>query len=159
MRVFAENKEGEIPGQVRIWGKVGIEKRPEEYELDTEGKTRSIASYLVADRQKMKDEKPLESILEKLSKESVEPVRFTWDKNTVDNAPDGEQFGFDGLKLKAEFPELVRQTSQENKKSNTVAVAYQNMVPVLVKAIQELTEKVTQLETEITTLKNRNNVE
>lgn len=148
MRIFPENT-GNIPAEVHISGIVGIERDPEEYELDVEGKTRAIASYLVADRQKMANIKRLDSVLDRISDSNVDPVSFTWDPNQVKNAPEGLQIGFEGQKLREIFPEVVRQTSQEEKEFDTFAVAYQNLVPVLIKAVQELTKKVNDLEEKI----------
>ena len=150
MRIFPENT-SDIPGEINISGIVGIEKKPEEYELDVEGKTRAIASYLVADRQKMQDPEALSNVLADLKR--VEPVKFKWDTQHVKNAPPDYQFGLVGQKLNEIFPEVVRQSSQEDKEQDTFAVAYQNMVPVLIKAIQELSEEVSELRQEIENLK------
>ena len=150
MRIFPENT-GNIPGEINISGMVGIEKNPEEYELDVEGKARAIASYLVADRQKMQDTANMRDVLKDIQK--VMPVSFSWDTNHVKNAPEGPQFGFVGQNLADIFPEVVRQSSQEEKEQDAYAVAYQNMVPVLLKAVQELTTEVHELKKEIKKIK------
>lgn len=152
MRIFPENT-SELPGDVRIYGMVGINKKPEEYELDVEGKTSALASYLVADRQKMTDIKNIENAVNRLNNANVKPVSFKWDPNYVNNAPAGIQFGFEGQSLIEQFPELVRQTTQEDKDTDSFAVAYQNMVPILVKAVQELSTEVKNLKAEIKALK------
>lgn len=151
MRIFPENT-GDIPAEVHISGIVGIERDPEEYEFDVEGKIRAIASYLVADRQKMANIKSLKSVLDRINDSNVDPVSFTWDPTQVKNAPEGLQIGFEGQKLREIFPEVVRQTGQEEKEFDTFAVAYQNLVPVLIKAVQELTKKVNDLEERINNL-------
>jgi hypothetical protein len=152
MRIFPENT-SELPAEVLISGIVGINKKPEEYELDVEGKTSALASYLVADRQKMTDINQIENALDRLNSANVKPVSFEWDPNYVENAPVGPQFGFEGQSLIEQFPELVRQTTQEDKDTDSFAVAYQNMVPVLVKAVQELSAEVKKLKSEIEELK------
>ena len=156
MRIFPENteeiqREDYIPGEVHISGMVGIDKKPEEYEFDVEGKTRALASYLVADIQKMKDVKSLDSVLEDLKK--VDPISFKWDNKHVKNAPSGPQFGFKGNELWDVFEEVVRITSQEDEEQKTYSVAYQNLVPVLVKAVQELSVEVETMKEEIKGLK------
>ncbi len=152
MRVFPEN-EGKFPGEVHIFGVVGIEKEPEEYELDIEGKTRSIITYQVADPQKMSDLEPIENALDKLCGSHVVPKQYKWDRRKIKNAPEGTQFGFDGFELKDDLPEVVRQTAQEDKETDTISIAYQNMVPLLTKAIQELNAEVKALKEEIEELK------
>jgi len=93
------------------------------------------------------------NVLDRLSNSNVRPVSFEWDPAHVKNAPQGRQFGFEGQSLIEVFNEVVRQTSQEHGELDTFSVAYQNMVPVLVKAIQELTEEVSTLKSEVQSLK------
>jgi hypothetical protein len=154
MRIFPENT-GTSPAEVHISGIVGIEKAPVEYELDIEGKSCTLTAYQVADRQKMRYAKKLEGALEKLVNANVNPIVFEWDPKQVKNAPEGKQFGFEGQSLAEVFPEVVRQTRQEEKEMDTMAIAYQNLVPVLVKAIKELSEKVDSLKEEINALKGK----
>jgi len=152
MKIFPEEYEkGETPGEVHIFGMVGIDKRPQEYELDIQGTTRSLVNYQVADIQKMTDVKELEDVLGKLR--NVRSVRFKWDPIKNENAPDGEQFGFEGYRLKELFKEVVKQTAQETGEASTFSVAYQNLVPVLVKGIQELDKEVTEMKSDIEMLK------
>ncbi len=152
MRIFPENT-SEVPAEVHISGLVGIEKKPEEYELDVSGKISTLGLYLVADRQKMTSIKDIKNAVELLNNTNVKPISFKWDHRQVYNAPEGVQFGFEGQSLIEQFPELVRQTNQENKDTDSFAVAYQNMVPVLVKAVQELSDEVKKLKSEIKALK------
>lgn len=117
-------------------GKVGIGKIATEYELDMDGLARAFTYYQNTDESRM-DLKPnhaaLNDVLSKL--QNLEPVVFSW-KNDTGLAGQGNQIGLVAHKVHEQFKEVVKTSSIDQ----TKAVAYQNLVPVLIKAIQELAQ-------------------
>ena len=126
---------------VRIFddGKVVIGDIPfdEVYALDVGGSARACGFYIETDRRNLKDYKPLDKVLDKVC--DLNPVRFHW-KTTLKCASEGAQYGFIADEVESLFSEVVKMSE------NTKSVAYQNLVPVLVKALQEQQSHIQKLE-------------
>ncbi|MCB0584417.1 MAG: tail fiber domain-containing protein [Phaeodactylibacter sp.] len=150
MRVFPEAKDD--TGIVHIKGRVGIRTQPLEYELNLEGMMRSFSLFLNTDIQKMSNVRDMANVMDKLK--SLRPVSFKWDQATG-YQEEGEQIGFVAHEVEEHFPEVVK-TTPDPTQDNTKSVAYQNLVPVLVKAIQEQQEMIEKLKRDIEDLKRNN---
>lgn len=89
--------------------------------------------------------------------EKLKPVKFTWDDRNEEGKHDIEDFGFIAQDLKASQEEanasylgLVYEENPEK-----LEASYGKLLPVLVKAIQELSSEVKSLKEELETLKNK----
>lgn len=111
-------------------GRMGIGKQPNEYELDVNGMTRTLTLYQDTDASRMTRIGELEDVLELL--QQLHPVTFEWN-NPRRFRNQGEQIGFLAHEVDDVFPQVVKTASD-----GTKAVAYQNLVPVVVQAIKEL---------------------
>jgi prefoldin subunit 5 len=113
--------------------RVGIGVEPDNFELDVSGRVQTFGLYTAADESEISEGQPLEDVLESL--QNMRPIRFEWAEATgLQEA--GEQFGFLAAEVDAVFPQVVREGS----------VAYQNLVPVLVQAINELQASLAEIE-------------
>ena len=68
-------------------------------------------------------------------------VRFQWDREQRPEAEQGERIGFLAQEVRAVVPEAVRE-----REDGTLAVAYAELVPVLVEALQEQDRRIAELE-------------
>lgn len=89
--------------------------------------------------------------------EKLKPVKFTWNDRNENGKHDIEDFGFIAQDLKASQEEanasylgLVYEANPEK-----LEASYGKLLPVLVKAIQELSSEVKSLKEELETLKNK----
>jgi trimeric autotransporter adhesin len=89
--------------------------------------------------------------------EKLKPVKFTWEDRNEEGKHDVEDFGFIAQDLKASQEEvnasylgLVYEANPEK-----LEASYGKLLPVLVKAIQELSSEVKSLKEELETLKNK----
>lgn len=89
--------------------------------------------------------------------EKLKPVKFTWDDRNEEGKHDVEDFGFIAQDLKASQEEanasylgLVYEENPEK-----LEASYGKLLPVLVKAIQELSSEVKSLKEELEALKNK----
>lgn len=111
-------------------GRVGIGKQPLDYELDVNGMTRTLMLYQDTDESRITKVDDLENVLEEL--QQLRPVTFEW--NSASGFRDGrEKIGFIAHEVDDVFPQVVK-TSDDG----TKAVAYQNLVPVVVQALKEV---------------------
>jgi hypothetical protein len=95
---------------------------------------------------RLKDiEKPIENAVESLS--TLQTIYYSW-KNSENKSL---HLGLIAQEVEAVFPEIVSESSISNMKG----VNYMELIPVLIKAIQELSAKVETLEDEIQTLKQQ----
>ena len=156
--VIADLNEGET--LVRILSKgaltVGSGLTDSPYQLEVDGATNATSSYLRADRNAVNSHhcKPLESVLAKVC--DLKPVRFQWKNPPLTAKTQKWELGFLSDDMKTQFDEVVFEKS----------IAYQNLVPVLVKAIQEqqahihrLEEKYAKLEQRLDKLEGKNDYE
>ena len=151
MRIFPEAT-GDLPAIVEIKGKVGIYRTPRNFEMDTNGTTRSFGYYINTDSQKMDEVNDLPDVLEKVIK--LKPKTFKW-SNATGHQAEGKQIGLFAHEVEQDFPEVVKETPPDPVEDQTKSVAYQNLVPVLIKAIKELNDKVDAQTAEIDALKER----
>lgn len=135
---------------LRVFGKIGVLRNPKNYELDLNGTARSFGYYINTDSQKMNQVNNLEDVLDKVLQ--LKPVSFYWSAATGHQG-EGEQLGFFAHEVEEHFPQVVKNTPDDEPEDQTRSVAYQNLVPVLVQAIKEqqdmiadLVQRVEQLE-------------
>ncbi|MEM7655352.1 MAG: tail fiber domain-containing protein [Bacteroidota bacterium] len=132
-------------------GKVGVGMIAQGYELDVNGMSRALTYFQQTDESKMDvlaNDSALDNVLEKL--QALEPVVFKW-KNTTGFQDSGKQIGLEAHKVEEQFEEVVRTSTVDQ----TQAVAYQNLVPVLIKAIQELAGSKDDCQTALDALSDR----
>lgn len=111
-------------------GRMGIGKQPIDYELDVNGMTRTFTLYQDTDTSRMTKVGDLEDALERL--QQLHPVTFEWN-NASGFRDHGEQIGFLAHEVDDVFPQVVKTSSD-----GTKAVAYQNLVPVVVQSLKDL---------------------
>ncbi len=79
---------------------------------------------------------------------ALKPIAFEWDPDTgLDN--EGKQIGLKAQDVLDIIPEVVRYDEMDR----THSVAYQNLVPVLIQAIHELSDQVKALRQEVQQMK------
>lgn len=110
-------------------GKLGIGTPPNQYELDLNGSSRSYEAYLNTNETTIKNPKPIEDALSIVCK--LTPIRFEWKEpgTVLSKSP---QFGLYADQCADYAPEVVKEVDKQGH-----AIAYQNLVPVLIKAMQE----------------------
>jgi len=111
-------------------GRMGIGKQPMDYELDVHGMARAFTIYQDTNSSQVTKVDALEGVLESLKQ--LRPITFEWN-NASGFRDAGEQIGFLAHEVDDVFPQVVKTASD-----GTQAVAYQNLVPVLVQALKEL---------------------
>jgi len=130
---FRVDKNGGQLFQVSNDGNVGIGTTSPSYKLHVEGTAYATgAAGALSDRRHKKNIENLSagiSIIEKLR-----PVKFQW-KNPLDSGMTGEQLGFIAQEVEEIMPSIVM---TENNDEQTKALKYNEFVPILVKAMQEL---------------------
>jgi hypothetical protein len=100
-----------------------------------------------------RDKKDIEELPVGLSFiEKLNPVKFVWDDRNEDGRHDVKDFGFIAQELKSVQEEegvadILKLVYEEN--PDKLEASYGKLVPVLVKAIQELSNKVKELENKI----------
>jgi Chaperone of endosialidase len=119
------------------------------YDLDVDGAARACGFYIETDRSKMEDYTALDTVLDKIC--DLRPVRFNWHKS-IKCEPDGIQLGFIADEIVNVFPEVVKTGITGD---CTQSVAYQNLVPALVKAIQEQQGYIQSLENKLEAFEKR----
>ena len=119
-------------------GKVGIGKSPNNFELDVHGTLEAHEMYLPTNEKLIEeiDEHPIENAIDKIC--SLNPIRFKW-RQPDDVLSKRDQFGLRASECDDIVPEVVK-----GEKGN-LAIAYQNLVPLLIKAIQEQQEIIKEL--------------
>lgn len=116
-------------------GKVGINTTAPNYTLQVNGTVAASAAYLNLSDQRLKTNiKPLENALEKVLR--INGFTFNWDQNRAGskNLDNKNHIGFLAQEIETVLPQLVYTANDEDK---TKSMAYGDMVPVLVQAIQE----------------------
>lgn len=119
------------------------------FKLDVDAFARSMGYYTEADRQKI-DPQACEAIPEVMKRIcALNPVRFKW-KNPPPFGTDGQKddewkLGLIADEVKPQFSEVVMDD----------AIAYQNMVPILIQAIKEQQGMIETLQKEVAALKHK----
>jgi len=104
-----------------------------------------ITAYYSSDNRLKKDVEDLNYGLDKIL--SLRPVKFRWNdkaKELAEYKDDKPQLGLIAQETEEEVPEVVGDIYEDYK-----GIKYEMLVPVLIKAIQELNEKVERLEKEV----------
>ncbi|MBL7780632.1 MAG: tail fiber domain-containing protein [Saprospiraceae bacterium] len=114
-----------------------------DYRLDVDGVAHATGLYLHADRRDidLKNCEELGEVLPRLC--ALNPLRFRWKEGPLEHEPDKWEIGLLADEVKPQFEEVVVDNS----------IAYQNLVPVLVKAIQEQQAMIDELKEEVRRLK------
>ncbi|MEM8525028.1 MAG: hypothetical protein AAGG68_10310 [Bacteroidota bacterium] len=147
VRVFPEKRQTEQPnGQLNVNAKLGVFRKPQNFELDVNGTARALSYYTLADIQKMKPQSidDIGEVLEDLKK--LRPIVFEWNESRL-NLPEEEgiQYGIEEDMVAELFKGAIK-VSSDPQEGNTKSIAYQSLVPILIKAIKELSEKIEDLE-------------
>lgn len=129
-------------------GKLGIGRNPGDYQLDVDGVARAYGLYVETDACKMEAVDPLCSVLGKIS--DLRPVFFEWQDSIVPD-DDGRKIGFVAHEVEEVFPEAVKTNDHDRAK----AVAYDALVPVLVKGLQEQQETIAGMQRQLEDLAKR----
>ena len=151
LRIFPERK-GQKKGEVHVNGRVGVLRKPKNFELDVAGMTRAYGLYLNTDSQKMDEVTNLRDVMERVKK--LRPVTFKWDESTGLQR-EGKQIGFVAHEVGDIFPELVKNTPLDREEDQTKSIAYQNLVAVLVQAIKEQQVMIDDLKTRVENLEGQ----
>jgi hypothetical protein len=130
------------PGQSRsvtfsTGGNVGIGSNSPGYPLDVNGTARVTTLIETSSKRYKKNIKTLPSQLEVINE--LRPVTFKWKDKTKG---EDTQYGLIAEEVQTIVPEAVAL----NDKGETEAVSYTKLVPILIKAVQELRAKVEALE-------------
>jgi Chaperone of endosialidase len=151
LSMYPEGKDNDKdrPGIVSIRpegkGRLGIGKKPMDYELDIRGMTRTFTVYQDTNSNQISNLKPLTKVLEKIK--LLQPITFQW--NSPDFRDAGEQIGLLADAVDDVFPQVVKTSSD-----GTRAVAYQNLVPVLIQGLKELITERDQTRQDLQTLQS-----
>lgn len=115
------------------------------FKLDVDGWMRGIGLYLNADRRdiNLKECEQLGDVLPRIC--ALRPLRFRWKHQPIEEDQGKWEIGLIADEVKPQFDEVVVDD----------AIAYQNLVPVLVKAIQEQQAMIDALQADIKSLKKR----
>jgi hypothetical protein len=111
------------------------------YRLDVSGTIRATTDVVVTSDIRLKNELP-DTVQGLETVDKLRPIKYTL-KDDEDENPK-IHLGFSAQELLDIVPEVVRQEDDDY-----YSVAYQKLVPVLVKAIQELTEEVRELKKKV----------
>ncbi|MDW7693777.1 tail fiber domain-containing protein [Flammeovirgaceae bacterium SG7u.111] len=126
-------------------GKMGIGAFPDDnWELDVSGKIRAFNLHLSTNENTAQVKEKLGGVMEKLMK--LTPVKFEW-KGSTPCAGEGQQIGLMAHDVDEQFSELIKHDREGN-----LSVAYQNMVAVLVKGMQEQQEMIAERDEKIANL-------
>lgn len=120
----------------------------------------STSSFVVSDRKLKTDIQPLDEALVYIN--ALKPKSYLFDKDRYPelNLPEGQHFGLLADELEEVFPTLVRQNEslespEKTEKIEFKVVNYQELVPVLVKGIQEQQQTINQLTSRIEKLEKQ----
>ena len=115
-------------------GNVGIfQNAPGSYRLNVNGAIYAVAVYQSSDEHYKENIGLIESALSKIL--SIEGVSFSWkkDKETKDKGfPDGKHYGVIAQDVAKVLPDVVKEDAKGEK-----AVAYTEIIPILIEAIKE----------------------
>ena len=124
-------------------GNVGIGTTSPSYTLHVNGSVAGTSAYVnLSDKRHKKDILPIENALDKIL--ALNGVTFNWDKESTDmNLDDNNHIGLLAQDVEQVIPQAVVTAQDENE---TKSVAYTDLVPVLIEAIKELTNRINILE-------------
>jgi Chaperone of endosialidase len=126
-------------------GKLSIGKKPDDYQLDVSGMTRTFTLYQDTNNSQIDEKKSLIEVLDRIKR--LKPIVFEWN-STTEFQNLGEQLGLLAHEVDDVFPQVVKTSSD-----GTQAIAYQNLVPVLIQGIKELIETKDETKAQLETLR------
>ncbi len=118
-------------------GKVGVGTAPTEYETDVKGKVRANEIYLPTNETTIEEKGEIQDALDVVC--SLTPILFKW-RQKDEVLSDRTQFGLRVSECDDYVPQVVNDLGRGD-----MAIAYQNLVPLLIKAIQEQQELIDEL--------------
>jgi hypothetical protein len=121
---------------------VGIGTASPSARLDVNGTVKCTSLIQTSDARLKRDVRELEGVLDVVR--DLRGVSFTWDPELLPEAGDGRQVGFLAQEVREVLPEAVVEDEQ-----GTLAVAYSQVVPVLVEALQEQDRRMTEMQREL----------
>lgn len=122
--------------------RVGIGKHPEgPYSLDVKGDLVALGLFLPADARDMKDAEPLHGEQALADLKRLEPIKFNWKNHSYRYADRKNEIGLRA----AQVDEFIPQVVQSNR-GQPESIAYQNLVPVLIAAVNRLAQRIDELE-------------
>lgn len=119
------------PGGSNNTRRVGIGNQSPSEKLDVSGNVRCVSLIQTSDARLKTDVEDLSDALETVG--ALRGVSYEWDLDQVPYAEGGRQVGFLAQEVREVLPEAVREDDE-----GQLAVAYTQVVPVLVEAVQEL---------------------
>ena len=122
-------------------GNVGIGNDSPGYKLDVTGTIRATDDVIVTSDMRLKNELP-DTVQGLEAVDKIRPIKYTLKSDENENPK--THLGFSAQELLDIVPEVVNSDDE-----GYYSVSYQKLVPVLVKAIQELTEEVRELKKKI----------
>ncbi len=142
-------------GEDLVWidqhGSVGICKPPLGYQADVHGTVRQYENYLPLNKNTMDDLRPIENALRIVC--GLNPVRFVW-KNTYDGKlKSGQHFGLQDSNVEKVAIEICKTVTNGAVKEKAVNML--ELVPVLIKAIQEQQARIDDLENQLLALRGK----
>ena len=105
--------------------------------------------YTISDKRLKKNILPLHNALADIGKLNLYTYEYNAPKNYTGFLPKGLHYGFIAQELKEVYPTFVQLNS-----NNYYSVNYQEMIPILVKGIQEQQAQIDELKKEMTDLKS-----
>jgi hypothetical protein len=130
----SKSPEKDLDGVPQVYidqdGKVGIGTPPDQYELDLKGTSRSYEAYLNTNETTIKETGIIENALDVICR--LTPILYEW-TNPGAVLSKRQQFGLKASECSEYVPEVVKTLDN----SDDIAIAYQNLVPLLIRAIQE----------------------
>ena len=133
-------------------GNFGIGTTGPGYKLEVNGTTACAGNVWTSDRRKKKEIQTLSlNGLDVIGK--LHPVTFEWNQ-VLDKGMEGMQMGFIAQELELVLPTMVLTANDELKSK---VVKYNELFPILVKAIQEQQEEIANYRLQIANLQTQNN--
>ncbi len=147
---FVISHNGVVNFEISSVGNVGIALASiPAFKLEVNGTTACTGNVWTSDRRKKQNIQPLKAnALEIVNK--LNPVTYEW-KDVKDDGMKGPQMGFIAQELEQILPTMVVTTNNEEQSKG---VKYNELLPILVKAIQEQNKKIEELENKIELLKS-----
>ncbi len=120
----------------------------------------STSSFVVSDRKLKTSIEPLEQAMDFINALKPKSYLFNTERFPQLNLPEGQHYGLIADEIEDVLPTLVRQNESLDLPENTEKVSfkvvnYQELVPVLIKGIQEQQEMINTLQTRIETLESK----
>lgn len=143
-------------GSTQVW----INKAANTYQLEVFGDAKITGVWTTSDTRLKKDIQPIEDALVKLRKVQASSYVYDHAREGFHYLPKTKQMGLLSDNVKEIFPSLVKESEHLNEDGTSLgnfeSVNYPAMIPVLIKSIQELDDKISSLESANDKLKTQN---